>query len=97
MDTTAEIKPANDRELVLTRVMNATPAQLFKAWTTPELMTEWFAPKPYETPVVEIEPRWVGVKLHELAVLPGGLEHRVEIDFVRFAAVDDPAGGMRDG
>ena len=57
MDTTAEIKPANDRELVLTRVMNATPAQLFKAWTTPELMTEWFAPEPYETPVVEIEPR----------------------------------------
>ena len=57
MDNTAEIKPANDRELVLTRVMNATPAQLFKAWTTPELMTEWFAPKPYETPVVEIEPR----------------------------------------
>jgi uncharacterized protein YndB with AHSA1/START domain len=57
MDTTVEIKPANERELVLTRVLNATPAQLFKAWTTPELMTQWFAPKPYETPVVEIEPR----------------------------------------
>ncbi|MDR6757650.1 uncharacterized protein YndB with AHSA1/START domain [Mycoplana sp. BE70] len=57
MDQTAEITPANDRELVLTRILNATPAQLFKAWTTPELMTQWFAPKPYETPVVEIEPR----------------------------------------
>ncbi len=57
MDTTVEIKPANERELVLTRVLNATPAQLFKAWTTPELMTQWFAPKPYETPIVEIEPR----------------------------------------
>ncbi|NVP55458.1 SRPBCC family protein [Mycoplana rhizolycopersici] len=57
MDTTVEIKPANERELVLTRVLIATPAQLFKAWTTPELMTQWFAPKPYETPVVEIEPR----------------------------------------
>ena len=51
------VKPANDRELVLTRVLNATPAQLFKAWTTPEIMTQWFAPKPYETPLVEIEPR----------------------------------------
>ena len=59
MDTSAEIKPANERELVLTRVLNATPAQLFKAWTTPELMTQWFAPKPYETPVVEIE-AWDG-------------------------------------
>ncbi|MDX3926959.1 MAG: SRPBCC family protein [Shinella sp.] len=57
MTETAETKPANDRELVLVRVLNATPAQLFKAWTTPELITQWFAPKPYETPVVEIEPR----------------------------------------
>ncbi|MFC3075350.1 SRPBCC family protein [Shinella pollutisoli] len=51
------ITPANDRELVLTRILAATPAQLFKAWTTPELITRWFAPKPYETPIVEIEPR----------------------------------------
>ena len=57
MDQIAEIKPANERELVLTRVLSATPAQLFKAWTTPEVMTQWFAPKPYETPLVEIEPR----------------------------------------
>ena len=56
MEQTAEIKPANDRELGLTRVLNATPAQLFKAWTTPEIMTQRFAPKPYETPLVEIEP-----------------------------------------
>lgn len=57
MDQTTDITPANDRELVLVRILNATPAQLFKAWTTPELMTQWFAPKPYETPVVEVEPR----------------------------------------
>ena len=57
MNVNADIKPANNRELVLTRVLNATPAQLFKAWTTPELMKQWFAPKPYETPVIEIEPR----------------------------------------
>lgn len=57
MTETSEIKPASNRELVLTRVLNATPAQLFKAWTTPELMKQWFAPKPYETPVIEIEPR----------------------------------------
>ncbi len=30
-DMTAEIKLANSRELVLTRVLNATPSQLFKA------------------------------------------------------------------
>ena len=57
MTETTDLKPANNRELVLTRVLNATPAQIFKAWTTPELMKRWFAPKPYETPVIEIEPR----------------------------------------
>jgi uncharacterized protein YndB with AHSA1/START domain len=57
MTETAERKPENNRELVLTRVLNATPAQIFTAWTTPELMKQWFAPKPYETPVIEIEPR----------------------------------------
>lgn len=57
MDQTVTTTPADARELVLSRVLNATPAQLFKAWTTPELMTQWFAPKPYETPLVEIEPR----------------------------------------
>ena len=49
------VKPANDRELVLTRVLNATPAQLFKAWTTPEIMTQWFAPKPFQLVVNKID------------------------------------------
>lgn len=57
MNVTADIKPANNRELVLTRVLNATPAQLFKAWTTPEILKEWFMPKPYELALVDMEPR----------------------------------------
>jgi uncharacterized protein YndB with AHSA1/START domain len=57
MTDTAEIKPANNRELVLTRLLNATPAQLFKAWTTPEILKEWFMPKPYALALVDMEPR----------------------------------------
>lgn len=57
MNVNADIKPANNRELVLTRVLNATPAQLFKAWTTPEILKEWFMPKPYELALVDMEPR----------------------------------------
>ena len=46
-----------DRELVLTRLINAPRAKVYRAWTDPELLKQWFAPKPYTTPVVEIDVR----------------------------------------
>ncbi len=41
--------PASDRELVLTRLIDAPPEKVFAAWTTPEIMVKWFTPKPWET------------------------------------------------
>jgi uncharacterized protein YndB with AHSA1/START domain len=35
-------------ELVLERVIDAPRARVFEAWTKPEQMAEWFAPKPYK-------------------------------------------------
>lgn len=46
-----------DRELVLTRLINAPREKVYRAWTQPELLKQWFAPKPYTTPVVEIDVR----------------------------------------
>lgn len=46
-----------DRELVLTRLINAPRAKVYQAWTDPELLKQWFAPKPYTTPIVEIDVR----------------------------------------
>jgi uncharacterized protein YndB with AHSA1/START domain len=34
--------------LTLTREIDAPPEKLFKAWTTPDLMKEWFCPKPWK-------------------------------------------------
>jgi uncharacterized protein YndB with AHSA1/START domain len=50
-----DIAPANDRELVLARLMDVTPEQLFKAWTTPERFPEWFCPKPWRAEVAKME------------------------------------------
>lgn len=55
--------PIAERELVLTRTIPAPPARVFEAWTRPELMKQWFAPKPWTTPVVEVDLRVGGANL----------------------------------
>jgi uncharacterized protein YndB with AHSA1/START domain len=46
-----------DRELTLTRLIAAPPEKVYRAWTEPELLKQWFAPKPYTTPVAELDVR----------------------------------------
>src|SRR5258706_15861098 len=52
-----------DRELVLTRVIAAPRAKLFRAWTEPDLMKQWFTPRPWTTPVIEVDVRPGGASL----------------------------------
>ncbi|MCG5246316.1 SRPBCC family protein [Methylorubrum extorquens] len=51
------------RDLVLTRLIPAPRRALWRAWTEPELVKRWFAPKPYATPVVELDLRPGGSNL----------------------------------
>jgi len=55
--------PSTDRELVLTRLIDAPRETLYRCWTEPALLKQWFAPKPYETPVVEVDVRTGGANL----------------------------------
>ena len=54
-------------DLVLERTLNAPRELVWKAWTDPKLLKQWFAPKPYEISEVEINP---------LAVLERALQDR---------------------
>ncbi|MBI1208689.1 MAG: polyketide cyclase [Azospirillum sp.] len=47
----------NDRDLVLTRIIDAPREKLYRAWTEPTLLKQWFAPLPYTTPVAELDVR----------------------------------------
>jgi uncharacterized protein YndB with AHSA1/START domain len=50
--------PASEtRELVITRLINAPASKLFRAWTEPELMKQWYCPRPWTTPVIETDVR----------------------------------------
>jgi uncharacterized protein YndB with AHSA1/START domain len=46
-----------DRELVLTRLINAPREKVYRCWTEPQLMKQWFAPLPWTTPHVEVDVR----------------------------------------
>lgn len=48
--------PTN-RELILTRLIDAPRENIFKAWTEPELLKQWFAPLPFTTPTAELNVR----------------------------------------
>lgn len=52
-------------DLVLERVVDVPPHLVWRAWTEPEHLVRWFAPRPYETIACEIDLR------------PGGIFHTV--------------------
>jgi uncharacterized protein YndB with AHSA1/START domain len=52
-----------DRELALTRLIDAPREKVYRAWTEPSLLKQWFAPKPYTTPVAELDVRPGGANL----------------------------------
>lgn len=45
----------SDRELVVTRTFDGPARMVFKAWTTPELMMRWWAPKSFGINLVSCE------------------------------------------
>ncbi len=55
--------PIAERELVLTRLIDAPREKLYRAWTEPELLKQWFAPAPYTTPFAEMDVRAGGASL----------------------------------
>lgn len=50
----------SERELILTRLIDAPRSVVFAAWTTPELLAQWFAPAPWRVVRLSLEPRTGG-------------------------------------
>lgn len=72
--TTGHGEQASERELVLSRVVDAPRARLWEAWTTPEQLKQWFVPKPWEIARVELDLRPGGV-FHTVMRSPDGTEY----------------------
>jgi uncharacterized protein YndB with AHSA1/START domain len=61
----AKARPAGDKELVISLLLDAPRDKLFRGWTEPKLAKQWFAPKAWRVVLVELDPR------------PGGTFHLV--------------------
>ena len=57
MTTGSNPAAATDHDLVLTRVFDAPRELVFRAWTEPEQMAQWFAPRMFTVPVCELDAR----------------------------------------
>ncbi len=64
---------STDRMVVITRIFDAPRELVFKAWTEPEHLMRWWAPKDFTTPFCEVDLRPGGV-FHFCMRSPEGLE-----------------------
>ena len=46
-----------NHDLSITRLIDAPRAKVYRCWSEPELLKQWFAPAPYTTPVAELDLR----------------------------------------
>ena len=59
--TTSKLSLPSDREIVGSRIMDAPPELVFKAYTDPELIPRWWGPRRYTTTVDKMDVRPGGV------------------------------------
>ena len=65
---------ANERTVVITRVFDAPRELVWKAWTDPRHMAQWWGPQGFTNPVCEMDVR-PGGALRIVMRAPDGAEH----------------------
>ena len=57
MDATAHTKLPNERTVTITRVFDAPRELMFRLWTEPKHLAQWWGPKVFTNPVCEVDAR----------------------------------------
>ncbi|MGB6351221.1 MAG: SRPBCC domain-containing protein [Pseudolabrys sp.] len=74
MTPAAKRAPYGEGSVTFTRVFNAPRALVWKAWTDPKMMAQWFGPRGFTTPVCELDVR-VGGSLRIVMRGPDGNDY----------------------
>jgi uncharacterized protein YndB with AHSA1/START domain len=80
MSATAKIKSYGEASVTLTRVFDAPRALVWKAWTDPKIMAQWFGPRGFTNPVCELDVR-VGGSLRIVMRGPDGNDYPMKGEF----------------
>lgn len=75
------VQASSDRELVTTRVFDVPRERLFRAWTDPEQLAQWWGPNGFTNAFQELDLRPGGVWRFVMRG-PNGVEHPNENVFV---------------
>lgn len=65
--TDIKTSKVNERELMLTALIDAPREKVYRAWTDPEILTQWFTPHPWKTVRAELDVRAGGSSLVVMA------------------------------
>jgi len=65
-----------ERVLVIERIFDAPPNLVFKAWTDPKQVAQWWGPKGFTNPVCEMDAR-PGGAIRIVMRAPDGAEHPI--------------------
>src|SRR5262249_803123 len=76
---------ALDREIVLTRVIDAPRERVFQAWTDPKQITQWFSPEGFQNETLEIDIRPAGPRRF-VYVAPDSKVYENRMVFLRIEA-----------
>lgn len=66
-----------EEKVVITRIYEAPPEVVFKAWTDPKQLMKWFGPKHFTNPICEVDAREGGAWKIVMRS-PGGTDHPCE-------------------
>lgn len=89
-------RPDPSRDLVLERVIDVPPDVVWKAWTTPEHVIEWFAPAPWTKVDCEIDLRPGGI-FRTVMRSPGGQDYLGRVGATSHPRLYDPRTGSAIG
>lgn len=78
-------KDIANKKLNVVRTFDAPLAQVWKAWTTAELLDQWWAPRPYKAETKKMDFREGGMWLYCM-VGPTGDRHWCRVDFTTIDA-----------
>jgi len=100
MTATAQTKPQVQHEVTITRVFDAPRSLMFRMWTDPKHMAQWWGPHHFTNPVCEIDARPGGaIRIHmrgpDGVVYPmtGAFREIVEPERLVFTAVAEDSDG----